>query len=121
VLTTPEVQDEFGAGLPTWITIQSAKDVALMEAFSESVDPGEASAIALAMEMRNCVVIVDDRKGRNLARRMELDFIGTLGMLLKAKEHGVITELRPYIDKIQQTNFRVSDAIIDFVLRQAGE
>jgi predicted nucleic acid-binding protein len=120
-MTTPEVRREFGAGLPNWIAIQSVQDIALMEAFKDSVDTGEASAIALAMETPNSLVIVDDLKGRNLAKRMGLDFMGTLGMLLKAKEHGVIAEISPYVIQIQQTNFRVFQAIIDYVLEQARE
>src|ERR1700748_1398370 len=69
-ITTPEVQKEFGTGLPGWIATQPVQDIALMEAFKESIDTGEASAIALAMEIPNSIVIIDDLKGRNLARRM---------------------------------------------------
>lgn len=50
VITTPEVQQEYGDGLPTWIDIRPVQDIALMDAFKETVDEGEASAIALAME-----------------------------------------------------------------------
>ncbi len=66
-------------------------------------------------------MIIDDRKAPNLAKRMHLEFIGTLGLLLEAKAQGVIAQLKPYIDKIQQTNFRVTRDIVDYVLEQAGE
>ena len=46
VITTPEVQREFGASLPDWIAILTPKDIALVEAFKEGVDAGEATAIA---------------------------------------------------------------------------
>jgi len=52
---------------------------------------------------------------------MELSFIGTLGLLLKAKEHGLILLIRPYTDRMLQTDFRVSRALVEFALRQAGE
>jgi predicted nucleic acid-binding protein len=120
-ITTPEVFREFGEDLPSWITIQPVKDNALVDLFKESVDPGEASAIALAIEITNCLVIVDDRKARNLAKRMHLEFIGTLGLILEAKAQGVIAQVKPYLDKIQQTNFRVTQDIVDYVLEQAGE
>jgi len=121
VITTPEIQGEFGTGLPDWITIQVPKDIALVEAFKESVDPGEASAIALTMEIGNARLIVDDRKGRILAGRMELTFMGSIGLLLRAKAQGLIPLIRPYTDRMLQTDFRVSHALIDYALEQAGE
>jgi len=121
VLTTPEIQREFGTDLPDWITIQTVHDNALVEAFKESVDPGEASAIALAMEIDKAMLIVDDRKGRILAARMELNFMGSIGLLLKAKSRGLIPFLKPYTEQLLQTDFRVSQILINYALKQAGE
>ena len=121
VTTTPEIKNEFGTGLPEWIIIKAVKDIALMEVLKESVDPGEASALALAIETTNPLVIIDDLKGRKLAKRMTLNIMGTLGVLLKAKQHHIIPLVRPYIDRIQETNFRVSQEVISYVLEQAGE
>ena len=120
-ITTPEVVSEFGEGLPSWITIQSVKNNALVDLFRESVDPGEASAIALAIELPNCLLIVDDKKARKLANQMNLEFIGTLGLLVEAKNQDLIPQVKPYLDQIQQTNFRVSQDIIDYVLELAKE
>lgn len=121
VATTPEIEEEFGSKLPGWIEIRSVKDLALQEVFKETVDPGEASAIALAMETSNAILIIDDLKGRKLASRMALSFMGTLGLLVKAKEYGVILAVRPYIEKIQATDFRISPALVNLVLERAGE
>ncbi|SEA10504.1 DUF3368 domain-containing protein [Pedobacter hartonius] len=121
VTTTPEILIEFGGDLPEWIQIRSVKDNTLMEVLKESVDPGEASAIALAIETPNSLIIVDDLKGRKLATRMNLNFMGTLGMLLKAKEHQIISHIKPYIEKIQMTDFRLSQAVISYALELAGE
>ncbi|CAN5463077.1 DUF3368 domain-containing protein [soil metagenome] len=121
VMTTPEVQREFGPALPDWIAIRAPQDTALVEAFKESVDPGEASAIALAIEIDHAMLIIDDRKGRMLANRMELNFMGSVGLLLKAKTHGLIPLIRPYTDRLLQTDFRVSRALIEYALQQAGE
>jgi len=121
VTTTPEIKEEFGINLPSWIKIATVKDISLVEVLKEIVDPGEASAIALAIETANSLVIVDDLKGRKLAKRMNLNVMGTLGMLLKAKQRGVIPLIKPYIDRIQETDFRISQEIIDYVIEQAGE
>ncbi len=86
----------------------------------ETVDPGEASAIALAMETSNAILIIDDLKGRKLASKMALNFMGTLGLLVKAKEYGVISAVKPYIEKIQATDFRVSSSLVNLILEKTG-
>jgi predicted nucleic acid-binding protein len=121
VITTPEVQREFGKDLPDWITLKTPKDTLLVDAFKEDVDPGEAGAIALAIEISNTMLIIDDRKGRILANRMALTFMGSLGLLLKAKERGLIKTIRPYTDRMLQTDFRISRALIEYALQQANE
>jgi predicted nucleic acid-binding protein len=121
VVTTPEIETEFGDNLPDWIKIRSVQDISLMEALNQTVDPGEASAIALAIEIPGSFVMIDDLKGRKLAKRLGLNFMGVLGMLLKAKEHNIIQKVTPYINSIQQTDFRVTQSLIDYVFEQAGE
>jgi predicted nucleic acid-binding protein len=121
IVTTPEIQQEFGSELPAWIEIRAVQDTTLKEVFQETVDPGEASAIALAMETSNAILIIDDLKGRKLASKMALSFMGTLGLLVKAKEYGVIPAVKPYIEKIQATDFRVSSSLVDLVLEKTGE
>lgn len=121
IVTTPEIELEFGSKLPGWVEIKSVKDTALQEVLNKTVDPGEASAIALAMETSNAILIIDDLKGRKLASRMALSFMGTLGLLVKAKEYGVILAVRPYIEKIQATDFRLSPALVNLVLEKTGE
>lgn len=121
VVTTPEILKEFGSELPDWIEIRPVKDKIVNEVFKETVDGGEASAIALAMETTNPVLIIDDLKGRKLALKMGLSFMGTLGLLIRAKERGVISAIKPFIDRIQVTDFRLSQTLVEVVLEKAGE
>lgn len=121
IVTTPEIQREYGSELPDWIEIRPVQDLTLQEAFKESVDSGEASAIALAIETSNAILIIDDLKGRKLASRMALNFMGTLGMLVKAKEYGVIPQVKPYLDRIQMTDFRLSPVLVSLILEKTNE
>ncbi|MGK6352744.1 DUF3368 domain-containing protein [Parapedobacter sp. DT-150] len=121
VITTPEISEEFGGELPSWIEIRPVVDKTLQEVLKETVDLGEASAIALALETLNAILIIDDLKGRKLASKMALTFMGTLGLLVKAKEFGVISKIKPYIDKIQATDFRISQDLVNVVLKKTGE
>lgn len=85
------------------------------------VDAGEASAIALSLEIDRSILIIDDLKGRKIAERLHLKYSGTLGLLLQAKQAGLLTALRPVVDKIRKTNFRFSEAVLNYLLEQAGE
>ncbi len=86
-----------------------------------SLDKGEASAIALAVEFDDCLLIIDDLKGRNFAMKLGLNITGTLGVLIDAKLQGHIASLKPVLDAIRQTNFRVSANLETIILRKVGE
>jgi len=121
VVTTPEIAAEFGKQLPEWVEIRSVKDKSKQLSFTEGVDEGEVSAIALAIETPSCLLIIDDLKGRKLALSLNLMHTGTLGVLILAKTNGIIPELRTYLNRIQLTNFRLSPALIEDILQKAGE
>jgi predicted nucleic acid-binding protein len=88
VTTIVEVSLEFGKKLPDWIVIEKVKDNHQQLLFELEIDKGEASAIALAIEKENCLLILDDYKARKLASKLELQYTGSLGVLLKAKQSG---------------------------------
>ncbi len=121
VVTTPEIANEFGRPLPEWVKIYTVKDSLLQNQFLENVDLGEASALALAFETPSSLVIIDDLKGRKLAQDLNLTFTGTLGILILAKNAGIIPKLRPLFEKLKSTDFRVSDMLLTKILDQVGE
>lgn len=121
ILTTPEVAEEFSEQLPERIKIVSVKDKKYQEFLETQVDIGEASAIALAKEMNNPLLLLDDLKARKLANKLNLKFTGTLGVINKAKQTGVINEVKPLIDKLLATDFRISKNIINELLRINNE
>jgi predicted nucleic acid-binding protein len=121
VFTTPEIAGEYGGQLPDWIIIQPVKDRALLDVYHQKVDPGEASALALAQEINADLIIIDDLAARKFALKLGLSFKGTLGLLVMAKQEGVIASVRPYLEKVQQTNFRLAGHLIEQSLRDAGE
>ena len=86
-----------------------------------TLDRGEASAIALALEQLNCLLIIDERRGRMVAQRLQLNVTGTLGILLQAKSRGFIAAIKPFLDIIGTTNFRLSAQLMQAAINQAGE
>lgn len=85
------------------------------------LDPGEASSISLAAEHTGRLLIIDELKDRKVARELRIAITGSLGILVTAKNKGLIAAVKPLIDKIFQTNFRLSDALIKYVLAQVDE
>ncbi|MEB2782732.1 DUF3368 domain-containing protein [Algoriphagus persicinus] len=121
IITSPEIVNEFGNPLPDWIQVIKVKNLDLKKSLELQLDLGEASAIALAHEIPSSTLILDDLKGRKIAKLLKLKFTGTLGILAKAKNEGHIPFLKPVIDKLLETNFRVSDRLIEELLKKYGE
>lgn len=121
LITTPEIAMEFGEELPVWIKIQSVSDQKYQNFLETQVDYGEASAIALASEFEDVLLLLDDLKARKLAIRLKFKVTGTLGVIHKAKQLSIIDKVKPLIDKLLLTDFRVADNIIEEILRLNNE
>jgi predicted nucleic acid-binding protein len=120
ILITPEIQREFGQTLPPWIEIRSPHQRSPLP-FSAELGNGEVSAIQLALETEHSLLILDDAEARECAARLQLPFAGTLSVLIDAKRKGKIEHVRPYIDRILNTNFFLSKKVANVVLEEAGE
>lgn len=121
IYITPEIAAEFKKELPSFIQVKKTLNRQLIEQLNKKVDLGEASALALAKESKNSLLIIDDLKGRRLAEEMQLNFIGTLSIILLAKEKGIIKKVKPLFKKIQKTNFRISDSLYAQLLNLSEE
>jgi len=121
VITTQLVADEFGKQLPHWISIENTSNASIQLVLEATLDKGEASAIALALEQKDCLLIIDELRGRKLARQFGLTITGTLGVLVQAKLNGYIPAIKPLLDKIKQTDFRLSEQLVQETLKLAGE
>ncbi len=121
VTITQDILLEYGEDLPDWILVQQPKDHYRQQLLEMQVDIGEASAIALALETADNIVILDDWKARKVAERLGLSVTGTLGVIIKARNTGIIPSIKPYLDKIRETNFRISEELEQIALKEANE
>ncbi len=121
LIITPEVAREFIEQLPEWIAVVSVKDNKYRNFIETQVDLGEASAIALAAEFDNPLLLLDDIKARKLAAKLDMNFTGTLGVIHKAKQIGVVDKVKPLIDKLLSTDFRISNNIVIELLKMNNE
>ncbi len=121
IVVTGEVAAEYGLPLPVWISVQNPRDENYRAILEASVDKGEASAIALAVELGDCLLIIDDLKGRNLAEQLGIKVTGTFGLIIEAKLSGHIESVKPLLAKIKQTDFRLSKDVERKILLKANE
>jgi predicted nucleic acid-binding protein len=70
IMTTPVVADEFGKPLPEWIHLQNPANNTYELLLKTAPDQGEASAVALALEHKRCLLIIDEQKGRKMALQL---------------------------------------------------
>ncbi|MDP3912905.1 MAG: DUF3368 domain-containing protein [Bacteroidota bacterium] len=121
VFITQIIAREFGQKLPDWIKVKEPSDKHYQKLLEMDLDEGEASAIALSFEIANSILILDDLKGRKIADKLNLRYSGTFGLILRAKQVGILESVKPILDKIRKTNFRFSEKIFDSILEQSGE
>ena len=106
----------------TWIQIRAIEDRTMLKALSSELDPGEAEAIVLALEMKAEQVLIDERRGRMIAARLNLHYTGILGVLVEAKSQGFISTVEPLLDElINKAGFWVAEPLYKSVLRLVNE
>lgn len=104
-----------------WIKTVQVQDRLAVEVLLDELDLGEAETIVLAHELSADWVLMDERKGRRKLTQMGLNKIGTVGIMLKAKQLGLIQNLRHDLEQLREQGFSISQTVIDTVLQQAQE
>jgi predicted nucleic acid-binding protein len=111
-----------GLSLPGGIRQQTPTVVPPLLQGATGLDPGEFAALALAVEIHADAVLVDERIGHEFALKLGLRPLGVLGILLRAKSSGLLSEVRAVLDDLQKdAGFWVSQSLREQVLRLAGE
>jgi len=105
-----------------WLIARDALRRDVVAELEIEVDSGEAEAIALALELEADLLVIDDRRGRMLAARRGIPFVGVVGVLLEARSRGLLDAVRPVLDDLRDLAvFRLSDSVRKEALRIAGE
>ena len=113
-LSVTEFQADF------WLKKQSVP-VNISPILLNSLDIGEASVIQLALNKNISTVCIDEAVGRRIARLSGLAVTGSIGILLRAKKEGYSLSIKNAIEKMLNHNIRLSQRVIDFALKEAGE
>jgi uncharacterized protein len=119
-----------GAGRPgatavantPWIVQQApANQQGVAQLLSSGLDQGESEAIVLATELSAGLLILDESRARVVARQRGLPVTGTLGVLIAAKNGGMIAVVKPLLDQLSAEGFYIGHHIIAYCLKLAGE
>jgi len=98
--------------VPDWLVTASAKDTDRVSALCLELDPGEAEAIVLAQELAADLLLIDEKRGRRIAKASNLRMTGLLGILIEAKDASLIPAVRPVLDLlVASARFRVSERL----------
>jgi len=114
---------KYGKRLYEWgkdrvVEVKNRRAVEYLEIISGK---GEAETIVLAEEINADAVLIDDLKARKIANLRGLKVIGTIGILLDAKEKGIIKQIRPLLDELIKEKIRISKELYNYALKLAKE
>jgi predicted nucleic acid-binding protein len=103
-----------------WLAVVPAPQVLDPRLASAAMHDGELAAMGVALQL-GAPVLMDELRGRAVASRLGLDVVGTLGLLLRARESGHVGPMRPLIDALQRGGYYLSPRLVQQVLATAGE
>lgn len=105
-----------------WLEIHPASNQAKIIEFQEKLELGESEAIALALELQADFLLIDEKEGRAIASQEGIQVIGVLGILIRAKEIGLIDAIAPLLELlINQVGFWIAENTRQRILKMAGE
>ncbi|MEK7397965.1 MAG: DUF3368 domain-containing protein [Candidatus Poribacteria bacterium] len=104
-----------------WVKRKPVKDKRIVEILFAELGRGEAEVLVLGKELNADLLIIDDERARTAAISANFQVIGLIGVLLLAKHLNFINQIKPFLEELKNKNFRLSDKLIEKVLKLAGE
>ncbi len=119
--TTSPYSGTIALSQESWIHIRPIQYEEQVQLLLPTLDRGEAEVIALALECHASTVIIDELTGRKVAESLGLPVFGSVGILIRAKQIGEISAVKPYLDEMVRRGVRYSQRFINAILQRIGE
>ena len=110
VIVSPAVISEVG-WIPSGVEVIPVGNRDLLNVLRLTLGEGESEVISLATEHASSIAILDDLKARRVAERLSLRIVGTIGLVMRAKRMGLITEVEPILLRLKDAGFHMSEVI----------
>lgn len=104
-----------------WIHVEQIQDITEKKMYKAKLHDGEVEVMILAQEQKANLVVIDDNAAKKTAKYLGLTVTGTLGVLIKAKQRGMIESVYPLVLKLKQYGFYISPALESTILKQVCE
>ena len=104
-----------------WISVQSVQFEAQVQLLLPTLDRGEAEVIALGIEQSAELLLIDELTGRKVAESLHLAVSGSVGVLIRAKQMGEISAVKPFFEEMIQRGVRYSPRFVAAILQRIGE
>ncbi|MEM1546977.1 MAG: DUF3368 domain-containing protein [Candidatus Methanomethylicia archaeon] len=121
ILIPKAVAKEYGKPTPEWIRVLEVKNEHYVKILKESLHTGEAEAIGLAISIKANIILLDDKKARDIAKRFGLKTIGSLGILILARKRGLIASLKDEFKLLIERSFWLSQEVINKAIEEVEE
>lgn len=121
IVISEAVQKEVNLPPTPWIKVEKVSNREALRFLMFEIDVGEAETIILGTERPGAVLILDEKKARKIARRLNLTITGLMAILLKAKEKKIISSIKKTIEELEAVNFRLSEEIKRKILKLGKE
>ncbi len=104
-----------------WIKVVNVTNKTAIELLQERLDRGESEAIVLTIELEADLLLMDEARGRRIAQAQGLNHIGTVGILVQARQNGIIAAVTPLLDDLIESGFHMNEALYRTAQQLAGE
>jgi predicted nucleic acid-binding protein len=104
-----------------WISIVPIKNTIAKALYKSQLHDGEVEVMILGKELDADLIIIDDKNAKKHAKYLGFKMTGTLGVLIAAKEAGLISNLKPLLDELIINNIYLDHRIVEYCLKRAGE
>lgn len=101
-----------------WIRTISIKNRSFASHLKQEIDDGEAEAIVLALGIKADAILLDDADARRIARTLELNVKGTIGVLLLAWRRRLLNNIKEKIEELMARGYRLNDKIYRKILEE---
>ena len=104
-----------------YFKIYSVKNSDMVKSMYGKLHYGELEVIVAAKELGLQMAVIDEKAARKMASEFLVDTIGILGILILAKQRGLVKCIKPDVDKLRMNGYRISDELYIQILTKAGE